>query len=304
MPIDEVLRSAFGVDPATWQGPLRLLAAGKAGELFFLTGVIPAIRRRLPKAEIVVHCVSHYAELLLKCVAAPDRVSVLPSDGSVVDSVEAWSSWFSQARNETGFFELAGGVAVFPYRTMPWAYGPFVSRGSFYEAFCDAVGIPRREYQPPEWRGLPVALPAPWREKGLALAFPTANRHTGRVLPFSTREWEEAAARARAQGLVPVATGHGEDGLSPEMPNWHWVPWTLEETISVLWHHTKAAVGFNSGILFVAARALWLAKRRRAEVRPARFVDASVYPDLRSFFRPEDIPFVLGECGDVLGSWP
>ena len=50
------------VVPADWDGNYHIHLGGKAGELLFFPGALPAVRAAIPKARVVLHLHPHYAE--------------------------------------------------------------------------------------------------------------------------------------------------------------------------------------------------------------------------------------------------
>jgi hypothetical protein len=302
-PVDLVIRRDFGFDPEVWPGPLRLLVAGKAGELFFASGTIPALRRRLPRARLVLHCVEHYAPMVRRFAYAPDELVVSPVDAAMglAKSVSA------AVTDHGGFFvHEDGGLAVELYRTHPWFGAPHQTKGTFYQAFSEAACIPRDEYTPPEWSVADTeADDAEW-SGGFVIAFPTANPHSSTVggLRFSAAKWAAAAERARRKGLVPIATGHIEDGEPSGMPGWQWKDWPLVRLVNAIWLGCRGAVGCNSGILFLAGRALHMRRAQGLAVSPALMVDSTPFPYLAHLFDPARMDCVHVQQATSLDGWP
>jgi hypothetical protein len=245
-PLGEVVRGALGAEPADWSGSLHLHMPGKSGEVFFLGGVLPELRRQAPKARLVLHVLAPYDRVAHGGAHAFDEVQVVSStwEGPLAEQVAV-----QNYRDMWGGFAVDGGdLRVNPFRSHRWFLGdPLVSDGPLYLAFADAVGCPRSRYVLPAWGSEGDDGWAPF-----VLAFPTANPHSSRRggLPFGPEEWAELARLARARGLEPLAQGHGDDGR-PCLPGWSWLDASLPELFARL---TRAAVviGPNSGVVWAA----------------------------------------------------
>ena len=245
-PASEAVRSGLGVSPGSWAGDLNVVAPGKAGEVLFLTGALPALRRQLPKATITLHTLAPYVPVALGASARFDEVRPLEVPGGpdlLAQRVSA--AVYDHAYPGYGVFRDQLWVSAF--RAHPWSpvRPSGVKPGPFFFSFCDALGCSRDQYVLPGWAASPDGAP-------LALAFPTTNIHSSRRgrLPFSPRQWEELAARARVKGLEPVATGRPEDG-DLELPGWEWRDAGIEEVLSLL-GRSAFVLGGNSGITFAA----------------------------------------------------
>lgn len=237
---DAAVRRITGADPASWEGTLRVQCPGKAGELVFLTGVLPGIRRRLPRARVVLATMEHYRPAVDHAGIRFDAVEHLPMSGpTLVDAI----SVHYMDRVHDGFLPAPDGIFVNAYRS----HGQARPRG-FPQAFAESVGIPAGEYERCSWDdGEP-------RAGALALAFPTTNRHSsvrGR-LPLHADDWARLSGILSRRGLRCVATGHPADPAPGAMPGWEWIDCGLREALRMV-RGSSFVVGANSGMTFLAA---------------------------------------------------
>jgi hypothetical protein len=233
--------AVIGKNLEAWNGTVDIHIAGKAGELLLLLGWIPALRRTLPRAKIVLHTLAPYAELVRWVAPAcqPDEtIAVPPKHASVAESAVLL------ARTVHGLNFSASGntISVNPY----YLHG--TAETSWVQAFGDAVGVGGSRWTKPEW----VRKPAQAEPYALALASSNAHSSRRRILPFTPAQWEELAGVLTKRGLRCLATGSPEDPRPPSMPSWEWVDCPLVEAVSLA-VNAHYVVGWQSGMTVAAA---------------------------------------------------
>lgn len=237
---EQAIRRLLGRDPVSWDGTLYLHCCGKAGELVFLTGVLPALKRRLPKSKIVLRTMDHYRPSVEYSSFKFDGIEALPMvASSLVDSV----THHYMDRVYEGFLRVSNDLWVNVYRSHGWSK----PRG-FPSALAESVGIPADEYTRPGWDDGSVRGPR------IALALATMNQHgsSRRRIPFLPQEWSRLSEELRRIGLVCVATGHADDGVPADMPGWKWVNCGLREALCLV-RDSGFVIGGNSGLTFLGA---------------------------------------------------
>lgn len=223
---------------------------GKTGEVLYSTGLIPALRARLPKAKLIWHVAEHYQPVLafVEEPCRPDevRAHVLPEHE---DAAEAVRLAVTEGPHTLRGL-VWGGDGILRanlYRTHPW-YGrdpqKSLRRAPFWEHFAEAAGLPQGVWTPP----------GTFRRQGsgtTVLALPTANVHSRlRVLPAVSTTWSTIAQAAVARGFDVVANGHPADPLPEPMPGW---PWRSPKGVVGLLELLRDAhwvIGLNSGATF------------------------------------------------------
>lgn len=245
-PLGDVVRAAFACEARDWEGTLFVYAPGKAGEVFYLCGLAAALRRRIPRARLVLRTLPTYAAVAEGAAPSFDSVEPLraPSLVRLADRVAAANACYAWP----GFAVVGAALHVAAFRSHGWfREDPLVSAGPFPYAFADALGCPRDDVRLPGWkRGAGAGA------QRLALAFPTANHHSSRRggLAFAAAEWALLGEAARAHGLLPIAHGLPDPGR-PELPGWVWSEATLPELFA-LFPRADWVVGPNSGAVWAA----------------------------------------------------
>lgn len=235
---DAAVRRIFGVNPHDWTGDFIAHCTGKTGELIFLTGALPALRRRLPRARIVCLTQPFYEPLLQRVKHRFDAVAHL---GYICDDYATQVEMHYNDYRTSGFVRNGNSISVNVYAL----HGQ--TGRSFYHTFAMAMGLQPGEYERPGYDAGPNI------REPYALALASLNRHSSprRVLPFSAEEWETLARCLRNKGLTPLATGHPHDPR-PNMPGWEWVEGDVQDALSLVAHANYTLCG-NSGMGFLAA---------------------------------------------------
>ena len=243
-PCDAAVYRIFHTDPKTWDGEFCVHCTGKTGELLFLTGAIPSLRKHLPKAKLTLATQEHYREFLKSTKHQFDAVLSLPQRHHELTQQVA----LCHQDYQNGFTLENGKIIVNCYRAHGW---PTIHKGwpvgSFYQCFTDAIGGYRSEYETPAWDD-GVA-----NERGeYVLALPSLNHHSSprRTLPVSESEWIQIADTYARQGLACLATGHSQDPRPP-MPGWTWIDCDLVEAVRLA-RYSRTTIAGNSGMAFVA----------------------------------------------------
>lgn len=243
-PCDVAVLRIFGVDPRIWDGEFCVHCTGKTGELLFLTGAIPSLRKHLPKAKLVLLTQEHYQQFMKGTRHQFDAVESLHKrSDELARQVELCHQDY-----QGGFTPENGRIIVNCYRAHGW---PTIHKGwpvgSFYQCFTDAIGGYRSEYETPAWDdGVPNA------RGEYVLALPSLNYHSSprRTLPISEAEWGAIAAVYASKGLACLATGHSQDPR-PAMPGWTWVDGDLVDAVHLA-RYSRATIAGNSGMAFTA----------------------------------------------------
>jgi hypothetical protein len=248
------------VVPADWDGNYHIHLGGKAGELLFFSGALPAVRAAIPKARVVLHLHPHYAGIVPGLEHQPDEVisdewytryPTAPLAKQVQEGLRWAISSFGGHSPKT--------LTLTDDNTMET--GPYLRhRGSkpFYELFMDACGVGGEQYDAPWWedetmRRVGLKPDGPPR---CALVLASANIHAGsgvREMTLTPGEWEELSRRVKERGWEPVATGHKDDP-KPNMPGWAWLDELMPDDVLGYLTRSERVVGFNSGMTFAATR--------------------------------------------------
>lgn len=237
---------SIGQDPEKWSGTYHLHLGGKTGEVIFATGILPSIRKILPKAKLVLHVVAHYLPVIERCTIKPDDVvTYAPMPGravfdQVVNSV-------IQMRNAHPSIAMHGSdLATSLYRKHPWPSHALLPTSPeftpFYRMFAHGAGV--NGYDKPGWETKSEG------ESPIALAFPTSNPHSGSTssIPLTPQSWERLADVLKCRGIRPIANTFKED---PKLLPAGWSPMdgSVSEVLELL-TKAKFVIGLNSGITF------------------------------------------------------
>jgi hypothetical protein len=248
------------VVPPDWDGTYRIALGGKSGELLFFSGILPAIRKAIPKAKVVISIHPHFAGIVPGLEHQPDEVRcedwytkpwpLAPLATQVQHGLKAdIASWGGHNPRTLTLLD--------DHTLVTGAYLRHRASKPFYRLFMDSCGVGDGEYVAPRWRMPPeIVMPLGRVVSRIALVLPSANIHAGngvRKMELATTEWLELARDADAAGLDPVATGHKDDP-TPEMSGWYWADLRRPDLIFALLTQAARVVGFNSGMTFAATR--------------------------------------------------
>lgn len=258
-----------------------LYVPGRAGELIFSLGLIPALLKRYD--EVRLFTLRDYVNLPLDfepAVAAlkAGTLSVHPIPLEMPEdaphNVRVVGAFGSFPKNRVG----ESISHLYAYSTHSWY--PDVERvtqGSFVRAFCEACDIPFEQYVWPQFVSPEEPEEEPYH---FVLAMPTT--HTGSSvmgrLAVPDHVWASIATAARAKGLVPFTTGHLEAGQYG-LPGWTNLDGPVELATGAV-QRAHLVIAGNSGLAFTGL----LADKVRVLC-----LDDTDYP--HSFAKhPEDLP--------------